>query len=52
MDSGILEISACFTLGKFLEGVFLKEVLLNYAETYFLKDLLLLLVTSLSQPAL
>ena len=52
IESGILEISAYLLLDNFLNKELLKRILLNYVEMYCLKDLLLFLVVSLSQPAL
>jgi len=51
IESGILEISAYLLLDNFLNKELLKRILLNYVEMYCLKDLLLFLVVSLSQPA-
>jgi len=50
IESGILEISAYLLLDNFLNKELLKRILLNYVEMYCLKDLLLFLVVSLSQP--
>jgi len=46
----ILEMLACLLLDGFLVNMLFVGVLLNYIDTYCLKDLLSLLAVSLSQP--
>jgi len=50
INGGILEILAYLPLNMLFGVIFLIGALLNYAETYCLKDLLSLLAVNLSQP--
>ena len=52
MEGGTLEMSACLSLplSVLYEVYLLEDVLLNWADTYCLKDIFSLLAISLSQP--
>ena len=48
IDREILEILVYLSLDSFFRVIFLEDILLNYAKTHCLKDLLFLFVVNLS----